>query len=255
MRLQSDARPRARTLVVLTLCALAACVDLASPSDEVTSLSRVKLPLPGVVVGDTMRDSTGAVAPLHAVAYNKAGDSIPVTLTYVVLDPGAHTAGDLLIGDVQAASVKVVASSAAIQTLPVTVAVTLSPDTIVAADSTLHHLTFSLTNGDTVATSGTLNALVRHLGATPSGVDAVIVQYTITQAPPDNGSGPSVVLVNGNASSARDTTSGGVAGRALRLRVAALTNVIADTAVVTASASYRGHVIGTVEFTVVFSSQ
>jgi hypothetical protein len=41
----------------------------------------------------------------------------------------------------------------------------------------------------------------------------------------------------------------------VRLRILALTNVTADTAVVTATASYRGQSIGTVEFTVVFTSQ
>ena len=43
-------------LMVLTAaCAMVACVDLTTPSDQGMSLSRVRLPLPGLVVGDTVR--------------------------------------------------------------------------------------------------------------------------------------------------------------------------------------------------------
>jgi hypothetical protein len=236
-------------------CAFAACVETAKPSDGVFSLSEVKLPSPGVVMGDTMRDSTGQVAPLHATAYAANGDSIPATVTFIVLDTGAHTVGPLLIGDTVRSIVQVIASTDAVQTLPVTFTVTLSPDTIVPLDSTQHHATFALT-GDTIATSADLSTLVQHFGATDTtAVDAVIVSYAVTRAPPDNGQGPSVVLMNGSFASSRDTTSGGIAARSLRLRIAALSNVIADTAVVTATASYRGQSIGVVEFTVVFTSQ
>jgi hypothetical protein len=236
-------------------CVVIACRDLSDPPDGVASLSPLKLPLPGVVVGDTMRDSTGEVAPLVVTAYAATGDTIDAPIHFVVLDSGAHMADALMIGDVAGRSVEVVGSAAAVQTRPVAVLVTLSPDTIVALDSTLHHATFSLITGDTIATSAELATSVLHLEPSPSAVDAVIVRYAVTRAPPDNGNGPSVILMNGNTRSDRDTTSAGRAALTLRLRIAALVNVAADTAVVTAEASYRGQRIGVVEFTIVFTSQ
>jgi len=240
---------------VALACAFAGCVDLSKPTDGVFSLSDVQLPSPGVVMKDTMRDSTGQVAPLHAVAYGADGDSIPATVSFIVVDSGAHTVGPLLIGDTVRSLVHVIASTDAIQTRPVTFEVTLSPDTIVPNDSTVHHTAFSVLSGDSVATSAALTALVEHFGVSDTtAVNAVIVRYAITRAPPDNGHGPSVLLMNGSVPSDRDTTSLGMAARSLRLRILALSNLTADTAVVTATASYRGQSIGTVEFTVVFTS-
>lgn len=235
-------------------CAFAGCVDVSKPGDGVFSLSDVQLPSPGVVMNDTMRDSTGQVAPLHAVAYGADGDSIPATVSFIVVDSGAHTVGPLLIGDTVRSIVHVIASTEAIQTRPVTFEVTLSPDTIVPNDSTAQHTAFSVL-GDSVATSADLTTLVEHLGVSDTtAVNAVIVRYAITRAPPDNGHGPSVLLMNGSVPSDRDTTSLGMAARSLRLRILALSNLTADTAVVTATASYRGQSIGTVEFTVVFTN-
>jgi len=233
------------------VCAFAGCMNLSEPSDAVFSLGEITLPSPGVVIGDTMRDSTGQVAPLHVVAYGKSGDSVDATLTFISIDTNSHTVGALLIGDHLASTAQVIASAAAIQSLPVAFAVTLSPDTLVAADSTLHHHSYVPT-GDSVVASADLTTRVLHLPDS-SGVDAVIVRYTITRAPPAGTNGPVFVLVNGNALSDRDTTSGGVAARTLRLRLNAGTTA-ADTAVVTATASYRGQSIGAVEFTVVFTT-
>jgi hypothetical protein len=236
-------------------CAMVACGDLSNPPDGVTSLSAPKLPLPGVVVGDTMRDSTGNVAPITVAAYAANGDTVDAPIDFVTLDSGAHFDGALLVGDIAGRTVRVIGSAAAVQTRPISVLVTLSPDTMVASDSVVHHKTFSLLSGDTIVTSADLAVAVQHLDPSPVTVDAVIVRYGVTRAPPDNGNGPSVVLMNGTTPSERDTTSAGRAARTLRLRLAFAANALADTAEVTAQASYRGHTIGTVRFTVIFTSQ
>jgi hypothetical protein len=237
---------------------LVSCRDVPAPEGGVLSVSPLRLPSPGVVVGDTMRDSTGLVAPLSVVAYGVGGDTIRnAPTTFATLDTGAHLSGALLIGDNAGTTVRVLGTVAALQTQPVPVKVTTSPDTMVAADSTLHHTKYSLTTGDTVVNSADLTTVVRHKGTTPSGVEAVIVRYAIQRAPPgDPAKGPTLLLMNGSTPSSRDTTdTGGRAARSARLRLVAATALAADTALVTATSSYRGRTLGTVTFVLIFTRQ
>lgn len=236
-----------------------ACLDIPAPEGGVQAISALLLPSPGLVAGDTLRDSLGVAAPLRVVAYGIGGDTLDPQppATFVVLDTGARLeGGHYLVGETAGTTVRVVGTVLPLQTQPATVKVTLSPDTLVAADSTVHRKNYTLLAGDTVVTSAELNVIVRHLDTTPSGVEAVIVRYAIDQAPagePDRG--PAVVLVNVNRASSRDTTdNGGRASRAARLRLAALSTFATDTAIVTATASYRGITLGTVQFTIIYTN-
>jgi hypothetical protein len=233
------------------------CREIPSPDDGVFALSPIRLPLPGLVAGDTMRDSLGVVAPLEVLAYGLDGEPLSPqpAATFIVLDTVAHTAGVLLIGE-EPGTARVVGAVGALQTQPATVKVTLSPDVLVAGDSVLHHKSYSILSGDTVIVSADLNVLVQHLGTPNSGVEAVIVRYSIEQAPTSNGSGPTVVLFSENAASSRDTTDGnGRAARRARLRLAALATVAEDTVRISATSSYRGQSIGSVQFTVIYAKQ
>jgi hypothetical protein len=254
-------RPADRSLFVASLGVavwwLAGCRDVPAPDNGIQSVSPVQLPLPALVVGDTMRDSTGAVASLGVIAYALDGEPVSPqpTPSFVVLDRGAHAAGTLLIGD-SVTTVRVVGEVGDLQTLPVSVKVTLSPDTIVAGDSILHRKTYSIITGDTVAASADLSVRVLHFGTDTSGVEAVIVRYSIDEAPAGTGQGPTVVLVSGNTLSSRDTTdASGRAARVARLRFAALTNSVEDTVRVSATTSYRGSTLGTIQFTIVYTRQ
>lgn len=237
---------------------LSGCRDVADPEGGVLAISPVQLPAPGLVAGDTLRDSTGAVAPLRVVAYNTAGDTITPTppTAWVVLDDGARLVGPLLIGITAGTTVRVVGTVGALQTPPDSVRVTLSPDTLVAADSTLHRARYALTSGDTVVNSADLATRVLHVeGTSTSNVDAVIVRYEVVAAPPARAgaSGPTVILRPGTGTTARDTTTDGRAAVTARLRIGALASAPGtDTAIVDAVASYRGQAIGRVTFTVVF---
>jgi hypothetical protein len=235
---------------------LVSCREVPAPEGGILSVSPIRLPLPGLVAGDTMRDSAGFVAPLRVVAYNVDGDSVAnVPTSFVALDTGARVAGAFLIGETAGTTVRVVGNVAALQTQPASVRVTLAPDTITAADSVRHVRPYSLLTGDTVVNSADLTTIVQNLGATTTGVDAVIVYYTIVQAPPANANGPSVVLMNGTIPSSRDTTSSGRAARSARLRLAAFPGVATDSAIITATASHRGSTLGTVQFIVIFLKQ
>ena len=218
-------------------------------------MSPVQLPSPGVVAGDTMRDSTGLVAPLRVIGYSVTGDtSKGVTATFVALDTGAHFSGALLIGDKDGKTVRVVGTVQSVQTQPSSVRVTLSPDTLVAADSVLQRRSYALTSGDTVVSADLATTVFHRVGTVRSGVEAVIVRYVIERAPPGNGNGPTLLLMNGSVPSDRDTTdASGRAARTARFRLAAKTAFTSDTASVSATASHRGRTIGRVLFTLIFS--
>ena len=52
-------------------CGLAlACVDIPTAGDELLSFQFDPLPSPSVIVGDTLRDSLGAVKPLSVTGFN-----------------------------------------------------------------------------------------------------------------------------------------------------------------------------------------
>jgi len=237
---------------------LVSCREIPAPEGGVLALSPIQLPSPGLVAGDTMRDSTGLAAPLRVMAYALDGEPLSPqpTTTFIALDLYAHFAGPLLIGDSVGKTVRVVGSVGTLQSQLANVKVTASPDTLVAADSILHRKTYSINAGDTVSISPDLNVLVQHLAATAAGVEAVVVRYAIDQAPAGNGSGPTVVLANGTVPSSRDTTdASGRAARTARLLIAALGAFAVDTVLVSATSSYAGRVLGTVIFTIIYTNQ
>ena len=73
--------PHLRRLAVPASVALAAasaaCSEAKTGPDTPVALSFDSLPAPSIVIGDTLRDSTGAAAPFRATAYNSDGDPIP----------------------------------------------------------------------------------------------------------------------------------------------------------------------------------
>lgn len=228
---------------------LVSCREVPAPEGGIFSISGLLLPSPGLVAGDTMRDSTGLVTPLRVVAFDVAGDTVKSAVTtFIVLDTGAHLSGALLVGDSVGRTVRVVGSVGALQTQPASVKVTLSPDTLVAPDSVRF---------ERAAGSATFNAdlttLVQHRsGTSTTPVEAVIVLYSIVIQPASTG-GPAVVLMSGTTPSSRDTTdASGRAARTLQLRAANFVVSALDSAVVDATASYRGLALGTARFTVVY---
>lgn len=246
-----------RGLLVMVACAASACREVPAPEGGVHSISPLILPAPGLVAGDTLRDSLGVAAPLDVIAYdveNEPLDPQPEH-SFVVLDTGARLEGGrFLVGEDAGTTVRVVGEVGSLQTQPVSVKVTLAPDTILPVDSVEHHVSYTFPP-DTVA-SATLNVTVRNRAA-DAGVEAVIVHYTIDRAPASGNGSPTAVLVNGSTISRRDTTeSNGRASRVARLRVGALTGPLSplrkDTVLVSATTAYRGVSLGTVQFILEF---
>lgn len=67
---------RRRLAVLGGTLLVAACVEIAAGPGGVTAIRLAPVP-PSVIVGDQLRDSTGAVVRLRAVAFDADGDTVP----------------------------------------------------------------------------------------------------------------------------------------------------------------------------------
>lgn len=64
-------------LIAAGIVAATSCTDVPTEPDAVLSLSFDSLPSPSVVLGDTLRDSTGTARRLFATVFNFQGEVIP----------------------------------------------------------------------------------------------------------------------------------------------------------------------------------
>ncbi|MDA1082497.1 MAG: hypothetical protein O2973_12670 [Gemmatimonadetes bacterium] len=240
------------TSVAIAVIVFASCTDVSAPADHVASLSFDRFPYPSVVAGDTLRDSLGVVAPLHAIAFNTAGDSLPdAAIQYIALDTGVTIGpGGTLFANRTSGTVRIMASTNSLQVKPITLNVARRPDLA----------TFSGESRDTVdyvvpdlASANVSTALgVRVLtNDTTGGITATqgwIVSYQVffrgnAVAPGDTSV---VYLVDGGKRSTIDTTTTeGSASRSLRVRPIGITESATDSVIVIATVRYRGaHVAG-----------
>ncbi|HUX32667.1 MAG TPA: hypothetical protein VMV51_02245 [Gemmatimonadaceae bacterium] len=226
------------------------CRAIPAPTNGVLSLSTVQLPSPGVAVGDTLRDSTGRIAPLRVYAFGVGGEADTIqgaaaTAQFVLLDRGASVTSDgYVIGDsARTTPVRIIGSVGTLQTSVANLAVTPRPDSIgPTGATTIATINFAAT--DTTARSAALGATVLATGVVPAaGVQAVIVRYTIVSAPPGFNDAVTGILLNaaGRPATVDTTDPSGHVSPTIRLRPAALAAPsVPDSFVVTASASYAG---------------
>lgn len=219
-----------------------ACSDVSGSSTSVLSIQFDSLAAPSVVVGDTLRDTTGAVIVPSVHAFNFKGEEITsVPVWFHSPDSGVvvDSATGIIVGDsLRSTPVRIVASVGTLQAIQ-RVDLTLRPDFITALhgrDSLSYSVldtTLNVTSGQTMLTV----ELTHGIGPNDSAVKSYIVSFEIVeQADPRlaelvNGSGkPSVV----------DTTdAAGVAGRQIKLHPLFLTSSV-DSIIVNATARFRG---------------
>jgi hypothetical protein len=216
-----------------------ACTDLSGASTGILSIQFDSLAAPSVVVGDTLRDTTGAVVVPVVHAFNFRGEeitSVPVRFqspdSGVVVDSVTGTVfGDSL----RSTAARIVANVGSLQAIQ-RVDVTLRPD-LLAAGNDRDSLSYSLIDS-TLNVSPKLSVKLSH-GVAPddSAVKSYIVSFAIvSQADPSLGS-----LVNdgGKPSSVDTTDASGVAARAIRLHPVFLVSDT-DSIIVSATARYHG---------------
>jgi hypothetical protein len=217
--------------------AIAGCVEISDNADTVLSLEFDSLPSPSVVVGDSMRDTTGAIAPPIVRAFNYRGEEITSpSVRFHAPDPGItiDSVTGVIRGDsLRSTSVRVVASVGSLQALQ-RLDVTLRPDAVAAVDGR-DTLQYSLLDS-TVNISEALTVRLTH-GTAPD--DSTVRSYVISFAIVSGGDPRGAELVNGGKISTVDTTdANGVAGRAVKIRPIYFTDV--DSVIVNATVKFRG---------------
>jgi hypothetical protein len=237
---RSSAAGASFSCVCIVGLAAIGCTDVSGNSASVLSIVFDSLAAPSVVVGDTLRDTTGAVVRPVVHAFNfKGQEIIPAPVHFLSPDSGitVDSATGIVVADsLRSTPARIVATVGSLQAVQ-TVVVTLSPDLIQAVNG-LDTLQYSLTDS-TLNVSTQLQVKLTH-GAAPndSAVNSYIVSFAIVaQSNPQLGQ-----LVNdaGNASVVATTDASGIAGRRIRVRPLFLTSAPVDSIVVNATAKYRG---------------
>ena len=235
-------RWRGGTNLLLLLASMvvmvSACTDIPTSDTAVLALEIDPVASPSVVLGDTLRDTTGNALPIHATVYNFKGNVVAdAPVRFHAADRGikvdsvtGYVVGDSL-RDTPARVVVSVGNLQAFQSL----LVTLRPDTVIAVngrDSLLYSLLDSTKN-----VSPALSVRVLHsLTSTDSAVKSYLVSFAII-SPVDT---TLARLVNdaGTASRVDTTDASGEASRKIRLNPVKLT-AISDSIIIAATVKYR----------------
>jgi hypothetical protein len=216
----------ARRLVGTLAIAAISCIDLTVDPEAIGSIDFPALPSPSVAAGDTLRDSLGTPAPLHAIVYNTRGDEIPdAAPLFVARDMGISISSDglLLAKATATGTARVSASIGSLQSLTRSVVVVPLPDTARAAGITRYTIDYAApgTAGDT---SAALQVAVR--SATGVAVSSWVVRYRLFQRGqeiPATDTTKALFLVDNSRRPSRvDTTDGtGIVARWLRIKAVA----------------------------------
>ncbi|HEY0529771.1 MAG TPA: hypothetical protein VGD02_13160 [Gemmatimonadaceae bacterium] len=218
-----------------------ACGDLTSSSDSVLSMEFDTLGAPSVVVGDSLRDTTGALIRPVVRVFNGKGEEIESpTVRFQSPDSGVHV--DSITGVIRADSLRstaarIFATVGSLQALQ-RINVTLRPDSIAAvADSDM--ISYSLTDSTLNLSKALSVKLIHGVAPNDSAVGSWIVSFAIvSQTDPALAS---LVADNGKASLVDTTGTDGIASRQIRLHPVALPSATAQgKIVVNATAKYRG---------------
>lgn len=226
-------------LAAVAVVVVAACTDIPTSDSAVLAISVDPLPAPAVVLGDTLRDSTGRATALHAKVYNFKGNVISTAaLRFQALDRGVKvdSVTGFVVGDsVRSTPVRIVVSVGNLQAIQ-TLLVTLRPDTVFAVngrDSLLYALLDSTKN-----VSNALSVRVLHsLTSADSAVNSYLVSFAVVS--PVDTLLAKLVDDAGAASRVDTTDDSGTASRKIRLSPIRLT-ALRDSIIVNATVKYRG---------------
>ena len=215
-----------------------ACTDIPTSDNAVLAISVDTAAAPAIVLGDSLRDTTGKAVPLTASVFNFKGNLVSsAPVRFHALDRGItvdSTTGFVTGDSVRDTPARVVVSVGSLQAIQ-QLLVTVRPDTVFAVngrDSLLYSLIDTTKN-----VSPALSIRVRHTLTTDSAVKNYLVSFAITSTSDTT----LVKLVNDAGVSSRlDTTdTNGEAARKIRLNVINLKQVN-DSVIVLASVKYRG---------------
>lgn len=223
--------------VTAAMVGATACTKIPTDASAVLSLTVDSLPAPAVVLGDTLRDSTGRAAPLHATVFNFQGMAISnPPLRFSALDRGVtvDSVTGFAIGDsLRQTPARILISVGGLQATQ-TLDITLRPDSV-SAENGRDSLAYSLTD-TTKNFSPALSVKVLHF-PTLDVVKSYVVGFTVVS--PTDTSLARLVNESGAASRMDTTDVSGIASRRIRLNPAKLIS-LTDSIIVNASVKYRG---------------
>jgi hypothetical protein len=235
-----------RTLLLAAASVMleAACSDVTGGKNEILSIQFDTLASPSVVVGDSLRDSTGALALPRVIAFDFSGAPVPAAVVrYHTADRGVtvDSITGLIRGDsARVTPVRIIATVGDIQAEQ-RLAVTLRPDTMFASNG-LDSIRYSLTD-TTLNVSTPVTVSLKHgTAGADSAVNAYLVSFAIVSSP---GSDLADLIDEAGRKSSVDTTdTNGLAGRRIRLHATHLSPpTLTDSIVINATAKYRGNVV------------
>ena len=225
----------------LSWFAALACTDLSGTgsSTSVLSIQFDSLAAPSVVVGDTLRDTTGAVIIPVVHAFNFDGDeitSIPVRFQSPDSGVVVDSITGIIVGDsLRSTPARIVATVGTLQAIQ-RLDLTLRPD-LAAGLHDRDSLSYSLLD-TTLNVSPQLTIKLTH-GVAPD--DSVVKSYIVSFAIVSQSNPQLGELINdaGKPSVVDTTDTNGVAGRSIRLHPLFITAPV-DSIIVNATARYRG---------------
>ncbi|HTR77066.1 MAG TPA: hypothetical protein VMH39_03115 [Gemmatimonadaceae bacterium] len=230
------------------------CGLVVGPEKGIASISTLVVAAPSVVLGDVLRDSLGAPAPLLVNAYDAAGALLTSAVTtYFVLDSIPTVRVDslgLLHGlAIDSLGAHVLGQVGGLQTPTQTIFVSVHPDTVAVTGSP-GTLQFDLTVPDTLQASNWSDTLALSVKSKAGlGAQGFVVEYSVLQSPAPATAGRATVYIGNDQGlhDARDTTDlHGAAHRRVVLDqfalgdAALLAGTKTDTVLVRASVRYGG---------------
>jgi hypothetical protein len=228
-------------LITATLVT-AACIDLSVDPDEIVAIELSDFAWPSIVAGDTLRDASGAIAPLVARIFDGEGDLVTGPVEFLVERPGVRVVGGdrLVADDTASGSVGIIASTEGVQSVVRQIQIVAAPRSLVA-NGVITPLRWVVPDNPSSNTSQPLG--VRVTAGPDTGVPSWIVTFELVAdgrvIPQTDTTQIFLVGDNGRPSYVDTTDASGNASRRVRLRIAPGL-VAPDSAVVTIRASYKG---------------
>jgi hypothetical protein len=222
------------------------CTEISTNPTTVTAIEFDSLPYPAVVTGDTLRDSLGQVAPLHAIAFNSSGGVIPnAGIRYYALDSGLTIdPTGVVTAQARNGSVRIIASAPNLQSNAETLIVARRPDSVVATSPVVDTLFYALPdNASNVSPPLVLQVATRDSSGGIPGTQGWLVSYQVlfhgrALAVADT-SVASIWVIPSVASLVAVTGPTGVSSVVLRVRPAGLPTA-AESLLVLATVKYHG---------------
>lgn len=227
---------------------IASCSEATGPGG-VLSIQFDRVPMPAVVLNDSLRDTLGVAARLRAHAFGAAAEIPGAPIRYLSLDTGlvVDSIGGWVVASNRRTTVaRVVATVNGLRTQPESLAVALRPDTISIAGTvpTITYVTVPRTSPQN--TSSSLSVRVGSFPGTPGpAADSVsgnwLVRYTLVRAATVVADSTLLAGATAGASSAFAVTdlTTGIASKTVRV-VPRLGLRLKDTLIVDASVTYKG---------------